>query len=65
MEQVHFTIDGMHCDACVRRVKKALANVPGVEVQNVHVGSADVSGEAGALAQAQAAIESAGFTPHR
>lgn len=36
-------IEGMHCDGCVRRVKAALAAVPGVAVQTVEVGRAEVS----------------------
>jgi copper chaperone CopZ len=35
-------ISGMHCGACVNRVTKALKNVPGVEVEQVEVGSARV-----------------------
>lgn len=35
-------IDGMHCDACVRRVRAALDNQPGVSVDDVKVGEATV-----------------------
>ncbi|HEY1381655.1 MAG TPA: heavy-metal-associated domain-containing protein [Gemmataceae bacterium] len=42
MSHVHLTIDGMHCDACVRRVTGALQSVPGVRVERVRVGAADV-----------------------
>ncbi len=42
MNHVHLTIDGMHCDACVRRVTGALQSVPGVRVERVQIGSADV-----------------------
>ena len=42
-ETVNLEIDGMHCDACVRRVRTALSRVPGVEVQDVAVGSARVT----------------------
>lgn len=52
----------MHCDACVRRVKKALEGVPGVEVQNVAIGSADFMGDP---ALAKAAVEKAGFVVHQ
>jgi copper chaperone len=33
-------IEGMHCGGCVRRVEKALADVPGVTIDEVGVGSA-------------------------
>ncbi|HYP08329.1 MAG TPA: heavy-metal-associated domain-containing protein [Bryobacteraceae bacterium] len=35
-------IEGMHCDACVRRVRTALSGVDGVHVKDVRVGSADI-----------------------
>ena len=36
------SIEGMHCQACVRRVQNALEKVEGVQVQSVEVGSAVV-----------------------
>jgi copper chaperone len=36
-------ITGMHCDACVRRVTTALQTVPGVAVDAVKVGSAQLT----------------------
>jgi Cu+-exporting ATPase len=33
-------IDGMHCGGCVRRVQKALGDIPGVTVDRVDVGAA-------------------------
>ena len=42
-ETVNLKINGMHCDACVRRVRTALSRIPGVEVQDVAVGSARVT----------------------
>jgi copper chaperone len=35
-------IEGMHCDACVRRVEKALAKVEGAQVEKVEIGAAIV-----------------------
>ena len=35
-------IDGMHCDACVRRVTAALQKLPTVAVDRVTVGEADL-----------------------
>jgi len=36
-------IEGMHCDACVRRVQKAIAGVAGAKPQKVEVGAAVVA----------------------
>ena len=35
-------IEGMHCEACVRRVRTALAALDGVHVKDVKVGSAEI-----------------------
>ena len=42
MEQTHLTIEGMTCQHCVRAVETRLRNTPGVEVENVAIGSADI-----------------------
>ena len=42
MKELLLSIDGMHCDACVRRVTDALKKVGGVQVEQVQVGSARV-----------------------
>jgi copper chaperone len=42
METLHLTIEGMTCSHCVRAVEGRLKKTPGVEVQDVQVGSADV-----------------------
>lgn len=34
-------IEGMHCGGCVRRVQKALGDVPGVQLAKVEVGQAE------------------------
>ena len=47
-------IEGMSCQACVRRVKKALDTVPDITVQSVQVGSAELEAQP---AQEQAVIE--------
>ena len=41
-QDTKLTIDGMHCDACVRRVREALDRLPGVAVKEVKVGEARV-----------------------
>ena len=42
MESLHLTIEGMTCSHCVRAVEGRLKKTPGVEVEDVKVGSADV-----------------------
>jgi copper chaperone CopZ len=36
-------IEGMHCQACVRRVQNAIVGVEGAKPQQVEIGSAVVS----------------------
>ena len=57
-------ITGMHCGACVRRVTDALQNVPGVQVNSVEVGSAQVAFDPGraAIQDIVAAVGRIGFT---
>lgn len=42
MKQVALKVDGMSCGHCVRAVESALAEVPGVTVEQVQIGSAKV-----------------------
>ena len=42
MESLHLTIEGMTCSHCVRAVEGRLKKTPGVEVQDVQIGSADL-----------------------
>jgi copper chaperone len=42
METLHLTIEGMTCSHCVRAVEGRLKKTPGVEVQDVQIGSADL-----------------------
>jgi copper chaperone len=56
------TISGMSCGHCVAAVRKALAGVAGVEVQEVQIGTAVVGVDSPVtLAAATAAIEDAGY----
>ncbi|HVK75399.1 MAG TPA: heavy metal-associated domain-containing protein [Kofleriaceae bacterium] len=58
-----FAIDGMHCQACVRRVRAAVEKVPGVTVDDVSIGA--VTGtvaEPATLGEVAAAIGKAGYT---
>ena len=66
MAELNFQIEGMHCDACVRRVTRALEKVPGTEVEEVRVGAARVRAQ-GSDVEAQTyltAIQNAGFEAH-
>ena len=57
-------IAGMHCQACVARVRKALEKLDGAQVREVEVGSADVEIDPARQAEALQAIEKAGYQPH-
>ena len=43
MERMRLAIEGMSCGHCVSAVKRALAGVDGVDVQEVAIGSARVA----------------------
>ncbi len=60
---MRIAINGMHCQACVQRVRKALENVEGVSVQDVQVGSADVAADAAREPAVLDAVRKAGFEP--
>lgn len=62
METKTITISGMSCGHCVSAVRKALAVVPGVVVQEVQIGSATLELESdAALAAAESAVDEAGY----
>ena len=42
-DRVALTIEGMTCEHCVRAVRNRLAQTPGVQVEQVEVGSAVIS----------------------
>lgn len=42
MKDLHVDIVGMTCEHCVRAVKNRLAATPGVQVEDVKIGSADI-----------------------
>jgi copper chaperone CopZ len=66
MAEFTLRIDGMHCGSCVRRVNRALAATPGVEVNEVRVGTARLSAaeEPAPVNLAIAALAKAGFAAH-
>ena len=43
MRRLGLNVDGMGCGGCVKKVRQALAEVPGVVVEDVTVGKAVVS----------------------
>jgi copper chaperone len=43
MEPLHLTIEGMTCEHCVRAVDGRLRKTPGVQVERVAIGSADLN----------------------
>lgn len=55
------TIEGMHCQACVRRVQKALEKVEGAQVESVEVGSAVVGVQPQQEQQVLEAVRKAGY----
>jgi copper chaperone CopZ len=63
MERVRLTIEGMSCGHCVRAVDRALKDLPGVQVEQVDVGSAVVAYDPAAVTpeQIEAAISEEGY----
>jgi copper chaperone len=66
-DQVNLSIEGMHCDACVRRVRMALGKVEGVEIKDVKVGSAQIAVDPSKTSPEAAidAVNGIGFTAQR
>jgi len=66
MAEFTLKIDGMHCGACVRRVRQALAATPGVVVKELKMGAVKLSSdeEPAPLGMAIAAIAKAGYTAY-
>lgn len=65
-ERMNLVIDGMGCQSCVAAVRSALEGVPGVQVEDVAVGSAVVRFEDEAAARPDdvlAAVRAAGYVP--
>lgn len=66
MEPLHLTIEGMTCQHCVRAVEQRLRGTPGIEVEHVEIGSADVKYNADALTvdEIANAIADEGYTAY-
>ena len=58
---MRIAIEGMHCQACVARVRKALEKVDGVSVSRVDVGSAEIEADAAHASAALDAVKRAGY----
>ena len=65
-DTLKLSIEGMHCEGCVRRVTNALTAVEGVHVESVQVGSATVTTDPARVTpeQVTAAVDRIGFTAH-
>ena len=66
MAEFTLKIDGMHCGACMRRVRQALAATPGVVVNELSMGAVRLTSaeEPAPLGLAIAAIAKAGYTAY-
>lgn len=64
MTHTTLTIGGMTCNHCVMSIRRALAELPGVDILDVTIGTASISFEEAVtpLASIIAAIEAAGYT---
>jgi copper chaperone len=58
-------IEGMHCQACVARVRKALEKIDGARVDSVDVGTAEVSVDGPREVVILDAIRKAGYEPRK
>jgi copper chaperone len=56
-------IQGMHCQACVQRVRKAIEKVEGARIRQVDVGSAEVAIDPASEDAVIEAIRKAGYEP--
>jgi len=61
---VKIAIEGMHSQACVAKVRRALENVEGAQVREVQIGSAVVDLDPARQWAALDAIQKAGYQPH-
>ena len=63
MERAVLHIDGMSCGHCLNAVNRALAEIPGVEVDTVRMGRAEVRYDQGRVTptQLETAVADAGY----
>jgi len=55
------SIEGMHCQSCVRQVEKALAAVEAAKVESVEIGSASLSADPSREQAVLDAVRKAGY----
>ncbi len=67
MAEVNLAINGMTCQHCVMRVKKALEQMPGVSEAEVNIGSAKVTYDESKVKKedVERAVENAGYQIRR
>ena len=65
METLTMHIDGMSCGHCVKAVRDALAELPGVEVKDVAIGAATVAYDPAETPRSELveAVRDAGYEP--
>ena len=65
VQRMMIQIFGMSCDGCVRQVHRALAQLPGVQVERVEVGRATVAFDPARCSRDDIAdaVIGAGFVP--
>jgi copper chaperone CopZ len=63
MDKLTIAIDGMSCGHCVARVKQTLAALPGVQVNDVAIGSASLAYDSSATSPEKiaTAVSAAGY----
>jgi copper chaperone len=63
---INLSIQGMHCDGCVRRVTNAITAIEGARPESVQVGSAKVNIDRSQVSAEQVvnAISRIGFAAH-
>ncbi len=62
MQKVVLHIEGMSCGHCLNAVNQALSGVPGVQIENVRIGRAEVVVPDASLSDTLVeAVESAGY----
>jgi copper chaperone CopZ len=63
MRELTLRIEGMSCGHCLNAVNRALADLPGVEVQSLKIGRADVRYDERAVEPSgiEAAVTGAGY----
>ena len=64
MAEATLKIEGMSCQHCVMRVKKAFETLPGIAALDVKIGTAYVSYDESTIKREdlEAAVEAAGYT---